>query len=99
MAIYVNFKEMDDASFELNSIKEKFLTEMDALEQIVNETTINDWKGSDANTFVSLTKQKISKLRNDYDEYLTDINNEIIRNSQKFEDTQKRNLNMINNDR
>ena len=96
MAIYVNFKEMEDASDNLSIIKTDFIGKMNTLTQTTVETTDNDWKGTDANTFVSQTKTYLDRMTEQYDEFITDVKNEIINNSNKFTDTQNKNINMIN---
>ena len=95
MAIHVRFRGMEEASTELNSINEKFVEEVAALEKIVGETTLNDWKGSDANAFVESTNNKVTKIKNEYNDYLNDVRSEIIRNNDKFRDVQTQNMNMI----
>ena len=95
MDIYVNFKEMDDAKTDFNIIKKNTLEQIDVLEGIVNETHI-DWRGTDADSFIATTRGKIKDVRTDYDEYLTEVENEMERNAHKFEETQRRNLNIIN---
>ena len=95
MAIYVNIKEMDDASENLNIIKGKFVEKMNALSQTTTETTVNDWKGSDANAFVNQTKNFLDRMRDQYEEFINEVKNEIINNSNKFTDTQKRNIDML----
>jgi WXG100 family type VII secretion target len=95
MAIYVNFEGMETASTELDTINQRFGEEMTTLNTIVTETTNNDWKGSDANAFVLSTKEKIEKVREEYNEYLNEIKSEINRNLEKFQNVQNSNMNMI----
>ena len=95
MAILVNFKKMDDSKIEMRAIREKSMALWDEFDQTVRETP-NDWRGSDAREFINQTLEKTTKLKNEFNECLADVENEIDRNSQKFEDTQKRNINMLN---
>ena len=95
MAIYVNFKEMGEASSDLKANKENVMMDIDAFNQTLNETLDHDWKGSDANAFVITTKDKVNKLSEEYNEYFNEIINQIDRNSQKFADNQRRNIDML----
>ena len=87
MAIYVNFEGLANASNDVMSVKSKFEAEMQALETIVNETTVNDWKGPDADLFVSNLKEK-------YNNFLMELNKSIEDNAQTFKETQNRNIRM-----
>lgn len=95
MAIHVSFRGMETASTDLNSINEKFVEEVGLLEKKITETTLNDWKGSDANAFVESTSAKVEKIKTEYNDYLNDVRSEIIRNNNKFQDVQTQNMNMI----
>ena len=95
MVIYTNFKGMRDAEVSLNNVKVKFSEEMDAMDAIVSETTLRDWKGPDADAFVNSVTEKMTKLRTEYEEYFTSLKNEINANANKFKDVQQKNINMI----
>ncbi len=94
MAIYVNFEGLANASNDVMSVKSKFEAEMQTLETIVNETTVNDWKGPDADLFVSNTKAKLANLKEKYNNFLMELNKSIEDNAQTFKETQNRNIRM-----
>ncbi len=94
MAIYVNFEGLSNASSSIMAVKSKFEAEMQALETIVNETTLNDWKGPDADLFVSNTKAKLANLKEQYNNFLVELNKSIEDNSESFKETQNRNIRM-----
>lgn len=92
MAIHVNFEGLARASAEVDRVKFRFDEEIKALEDMVNETTVNDWKGPDANLFVSNTKAKIENLRREYNEFLNDLSATINEISDDFRQTQEQNI-------
>lgn len=94
MAIYVNFNGLTNASNDVMTVKSKFEAEMQSLEKIVNETTVNDWKGPDADLFVTSTKAKLERLREKYNKFLEELNKSIEDNAQTFKETQNRNIRM-----
>ncbi len=94
MAIYINFSGLEKASQDVVSLKAKFEEEMQALEELVNETTINDWKGPDADLFVSNTTAKLTELRTKYNTFLEELTKCINDNYEAFKDTQNRNIQM-----
>lgn len=95
MAIYVNFEALEEASSALQGQKAKIESELHELESIVAGTTQNDWKGPDADKFVATTKEKISRISEQYTSLLTQIKNEIDENNRKFQEVQQQNINMM----
>lgn len=94
MPVYVNYEGLQQASADINTVKAKFDDEMQSLTEIVEETTQNDWKGPDAELFVSNTKTKLTKLRDEYNEFLQEMMNSINENHDVFKETQQRNISM-----
>lgn len=93
MAILVNYEGLQNASADIGTIKTNFSSEMTTLRQIVEATTENDWKGPDANLFVSNTKAKLDKLEQEYDEFMKALIDSINENHDVFKETQQHNIN------
>ena len=94
MAIYVNFEGLQTAAADVNTVKGKFDEEMTSLKEIVDGTTQNDWKGPDADLFVSNTNAKLEKLKDEYNEFLDQLIATINENHDVFKETQQRNIDM-----
>ncbi len=94
MPILVDYEALQQAIADINTVKGKFDEEMQSLTEIVEGTTENDWKGPDAVLFVANTKVKLTKLREEYNEFLTEIMNSINENHDVFKETQMKNINM-----
>ena len=94
MAILVNYEGLENASSEVSSVKTQFNEEMKALRDIVNATTQNDWKGPDADLFVSNTTTKLDKLDEEYSEFFEQLTNVINENHDVFKETQQKNISM-----
>lgn len=94
MAIYVNYEGLQQAAADVNTVKAKFDDEMAALKNIVSETTNNDWKGPDADLFVKNTTDKLTKVNDEYVEFLNQLNACINDNHDAFKETQNRNISM-----
>ena len=93
MPVYVNYEGLQAASADVNTVKAKFNEEMAELRNIVGGTTQNDWKGPDANLFVSNTKAKLDKLEQEYDEFMKALIDSINENHDAFKSTQQHNIN------
>jgi len=94
MPVYVNYEGLQQAAADVNTVKSKFNDEMASLKEIVGATTQNDWKGPDAELFVSNTNNKIEKLNTEYTEFLDQLMALINENYDVFKETQQRNINM-----
>ena len=94
MPVYVNYEGLQAASADVNTVKAKFNEEMAELRNIVGGTTQNDWKGPDAELFVSNTNAKIDKLNDEYTEFLDQLMAVINENYDVFKETQQRNINV-----
>ena len=94
MAIYVNYEGLQQAAADVNTVKGKFNEEMASLKEIVEATTQNDWKGPDADLFVSNTTTKLDKLDEEYSEFFEQLTNVINENHDVFKETQQKNISM-----
>lgn len=92
MSILVNYGGLENADSSVQTVRSKFEEEMANLTSIVEATTEHDWIGPDATTFVNNTKEKLSKVQHEYDDFLKQLSNEIMNNHDKFKETQQHNI-------